>query len=324
MKYIYFNQKYFFDKPKYANDGDVLFIPEPWLFYNNKIIKFLSHLHLSPKINSRINLPFKSFWIKRILKNSFSSNTDICIIINSHFYHLYKGGIISIAKNYFKNAKFVFIFSDKVEYFKKNYKDFPSIDVLKSNFDLVITYNLSDVEKYGLVLDRPVLPEYEKINSNLFGLKSDVFFVGGNKGRLKEIYEIFDICQKNNLVCDFHINGVPEQLQKHSDQIVYNKFISYAEVLERAKRSNCILNIIQDDGAGITLRDYESIYFNKYLLTNNYALKKIKVCSDEQIIWLDQILSKINDIKNGYHKQNNYVHMYTLKNWCNWIEKETK
>ena len=321
MNVIYFNQRYFSDNASYENDGKVLLIPEPWLLYCNRFIRFLSHIHLSPRINSHLELPFKSIWIKNILKKSFTSNEKLCIVINSHFYNLYYDGIIKIAKKYFPDVYFAFIFSDRVTFFKKFYKDFPDIDLLKKDFDLVITYNVEDAKKYNIILDRPCFPIYKKLSNKLHDYSSDVFFVGSEKGRLKQIYDVYEVCKKHKLKCDFYINNVPEEKQKYRDEITYNTKLDYDEVLERVSKTKCVLNIIQDGGAGITLRDYEALYFNKLSLTNNYALVETELYDDNQIIWLNEFEKKIYKIKSFKNRTSNLLlEKYSLKKWCEWIE----
>ena len=321
MKHIYFNQKYFSTSPSYENNGNMLFIPEPWLYYNNSFIRFLSHSHLSPRINSIFNIPYKNVWMKHILENAFEDKSEICIIINAHFYNLYTGGIYGYAKRFYRVVKSVFVFSDKVEYFISQYKNFPSIKRLKNDFDLVITYNVEDAKKYDITLDRPCFPVYANISDNLNDYSSDVFFVGANKSRLEQLYSIFELCQQNGLKCDFHINDVKPEQQKYKDLIVYNNYMDYSEVLERVKKTKCVLNIIQEGGAGVTLRDYEAFTFNKIALTNNYALRVTGLYSEEQVIWLDDLKDRLDDIllnqKSGI---TDFKSIFSLKNWCEWLD----
>ena len=319
MKYIYFNQKYYSNKPSLESGGTVQFIPEPWLFYNNKALRFFCHVNLSPKYNSRINLPFRKLWVKNIINHVFDRSDDVVIIINAHFYHLFYSDIKYYSEKKYRSVKFVFIFSDKIEYFKKNYRDFPDIDYLKKEFDKVITYNTEDAVNYGIQLDRPCFPNYSKTLDSIDIYTSDVFFVGANKGRLNKLLEIYEICQNAGLKCDFYITDVEKKDQKYDDKIVYNQKIDYSEVLEKAKRTKCILNIIQSGGAGVTLRDYETISFNKLALTNNTALKETGLYSKEQIIWLDEITNRLDDIRNGYKGSNNLRNEYSQSKWFEWL-----
>lgn len=320
MKYVYFNQKYFSTSPSYENNENMLFIPEPWLYYKNGFLRFVAHSHLSPRINSRVNLPLKKIWMRKVLQNAFEDKSEVCIIINAHFYNLFTGGIYTLAKQYYGLVKSVFIFSDKVEYFRKQYRDFPCIEQLKKEFDLVLTYNVEDAQKYGLVLDRPCFPIYHNIGDKLKDYSSDVFFVGANKSRLGQLYSLFELCHQHGLKCDFHINDVKPEQQKYKEHIVYNTYMDYSEVLERVKNTKCVLNIIQDGGAGVTLRDYEAFSFNKIALTNNYALKVTGMYSEEQVIWLDELKDRIDDIISYKCGTTNFKTIYSLEKWCEWLD----
>lgn len=320
MKFIYFNQKYFSESPSYQENGKVLLIPEPWLIFSNKLKRYLCHIHLSPRLNSKFELPGKSIWVRDILKKTGYDNNDVCIILNAHFYNLFYGNLFREAKRLFRKVYFVFIFSDRVSYFKKQYMDFPDVEILKKEFDLVLTYNTYDSEKYGLMLDRPCFPNYSSSSDILEDFESDLFFVGKDKGRLSSLYNVYEICKKNGIKCDFHINDVPIEKQKYTDDIFFNKSISYQEVLERARKTKCILNIVQENGEGVTLRDYETISLNKLALTNNKALLQTGLYTKEQIIWLDEILDRINEIKSGYQGTNNLAKEFSQGRWFDWLE----
>ena len=319
MNYIYFNQKYFSTVPSYENDGKMLFIPEPWLYFRSGFVRMMAHTHLSPRINAKVDLPLKNIWLRRILKNAFDDKNELCIILNAHFYNLFFAGIYQLAKEYYRKVKIIFIFSDKIEYFQKQYCNFPSVEQLKEAFDLVITYNVEDAKKYQLILDRPCFPIYHKIGNELQDYSSDVFFVGSNKSRLDQLISIFEFCYQNGLKCDFHINNVEPEKQKYKEYIVYNTYMDYSEVLERVKKTKCVLNIVQNGGAGVTLRDYEAFTFGKIILTNNYALKVTGMYSRKQVIWINELKDRVEDIISYNDVSTEFKDEFSLKNWCEWL-----
>lgn len=323
MNYIYFNQKYFAEKPEYNNDN-VLLIPEPWLAFKNRFVQILCHAHLSPRINSVFGLPLKKIWIPGITKCSFSKDDSICVIINAHFYDLMNAGIQKYLKGNYKSAYFVFQFSDRVDYFRNNYDSFPSIDKLKMEYDLIMTYNIEDSKRYKITLERPCVPKIKDISNKLPDYSSDLFFVGKNKGRIETIHNIYKICQDKGLRCDFHVMDVLPKDQKYKDTISYNTPIPYMEVLERASKTKCILNIIQENGAGVTLRDYEAIQFNKLMLTNNTALKETGLYRKDQMIWINELGDRIEEIQKGFQGKSNLKNEYSQEKWYTWLEETLK
>ena len=322
VNYLYFNQKYISNIPERHLDGALLLVPEPWLFFKNKLKQKICHFCLSPRINSRFSIPFRKKWIRKILECSFKEKDEICIIINSHFYHLFYSDIKDIAKSLYKKVYCVFIFSDKVEYFQNHYKDFPSLKSLKQYFNVVITYNIYDVEHYDLILDRPCFPFFGKIDNKLVDYKSDLFFVGSNKGRINELYRIFEYCDANGIKCDFHIIGVPKNEIKYENRICFNKPIPYSEVLERSSKTKCILYIVQDNGSGIVLRDYEALTFGKKILTNNKALTVTGLYSKQQVIWIDELEKRKMEILDEKPVSNSFSSEYSMGNWLNWLHKQ--
>ena len=107
---------------------------------------------------------------------------------------------------------------------------------------------------------------------NLAGLpSSDIFFVGGAKGRLHEIHAIYDKFTEMGYKADFHVVNVNTDDQTR-DGIIYNKYMSYDEVLRHCYSTKIILELVQDGQDGATLRTCESIVLKKKLLTNNRGL----------------------------------------------------
>jgi hypothetical protein len=75
-------------------------------------------------------------------------------------------------------------------------------------------------------------------------------------------------------------------------------------------KTNCILEVVQNNQAAVTLRTLEAIYYGKKLLTNNKNIKKysfynpkyIQVFSDVNEIDFDFVKKKI-DVRYEYHNE---------------------
>ena len=96
----------------------------------------------------------------------------------------------------------------------------------------------------------------------------DLFFVGVSKGRAESLGRIYEQLSAKNVRCEFYISGVKKN-EKRVEGIHYNKWLTYSEVLEKVKSSNCILEVMEQDQEGFTLRTMEAVCYNKRLLTNN-------------------------------------------------------
>ncbi len=284
---------------------------------------FIYKLHNSEKIKQYINLPFKKIWAKFFLskkiKKLFSSNDKVMFIFGGSDYKYISMDLFTYLRNQYPGCKLVYCFPDTVKLYSNKCSNL--WNVLEENFDLVITYNQIDAEKYNLPCTPPKIYSYDFVELNVNIPKSDVFFVGREKGRLEELLNIFEICEKAGFKCDFHIIDVPEEKQKYADKITYNKKISYMEVLQRSKNAKAILNIIQDGASGITLRDYEAIGMNKCLITNGDAIKKFDFYSEDKVIMIENLeneLYKINDQTSTW----NETDKYSVEHYYRWLEQQ--
>jgi|GEM_PF-2101156 len=282
----------------------------------------LYKLHNSSKINKFVRLPFRNVWVKKILDKETSaalkSNDKICFIYSGGINYL-QMGFIDYLKHRYPNSKYVFYFTDLVEVYMRNNPDF--FKKYAGSFDLLITYNEIDADKYKIHLAPPRIISFSYVEDDPSIEPSDVFFVGREKGRLQELLKIYELCVENGLKCDFHIMDVPREKQRYADNITYNQFMSYEEVLKHCKRAKCILNYIQKGAVGITLRDYEAIGMNKFLMTNNPAIKTSAFYTCENIIWIENLQDEIGKLKNGNMPVIwNGREKYSVSNYFSWLE----
>lgn len=299
-----------------VQQGNVIIYKYPWSLYSQPIMRKLCHFHLSPKFNGRIKLPLKSIWFGRIFREI---EVGSIIVLSAHFYSLIDSDLADKLRRKYK-CKIVFSFSDKYDYFKKNYKNFPSMEVIKDSYDAVITYNTIDSMNYDLIETRPQIPNYGIVRENSTLKSSDVFYVGQNKNRIDRIHDIYKKLEAADINCEFFVTNVPLEKQLKNSKIHYNEPISYCTVLQYIKNTKCILNIIQDHGAGITLRDFEALGNDKLMLTDNYPLANAPFYDQSQVIWIDDLPNRIKDIKKGYSKHNTAMDSYNFDNWYKWIE----
>lgn len=325
MKFIRFTLGIYEKKQEnlpYNLFGDkVIVIPKPWSSIRNHFLNVLCHVHVKPEFNSRFKIPLKRIWYKGIVDKWIDIKEETCILFNAHYYSLFDNRFVRYVHGFPNKIYTVIYLSDKYEFYKSHYRDFPSYEQLKQIYDLVLTYNVSDAEKYGFVLERPSFKNYDNSLEYNDILGSDVFFVGREKGRLKEIIDIYEQCTKAGLFCDFYITEVKESEMRYRDRIHYNEPMTYTEVLKRSRSTKCIVNLVQDSGAGVTLRDYEAFGYQKFLITNNYALLQTELYDSKQVIWIKDLPDRVHEIANGYSAYRNLADIYSEENYFNWIEK---
>ncbi len=254
----------------------------------NKFILWLCTKHFSPFHR----FPLKKIWYRFFLKNLGLRN-DIQNIIIFYDWNILATDAFFISELKKSGNKLVYMFTNIVS--RSGAYKYMSINYLRSTFDAIFAFDRMDAQKYGFNY-HPLI--YEK---NFFcdscNLKYDLFYVGQAKDRLDVLLEIYVKARQSGLVCDFHIIGVPLEKQKYSDGIVYNKPISYKDVICHILDSKCLVDVIQGQSTGLTIKVCESVIFNKKLITTNRHVKEENFYKKGNIMVLDKEISIFDFIK---------------------------
>ena len=91
-------------------------------------------------------------------------------------------------------------------------------------------------------------------------------------GRLQILQKTFERITSEVDGCKFYIAGVKKEQQKTITGVQYNVTMPYAEELQMAYNTECIVEIVKEGQTGVSLRTCEAIAFYKKLLTNNQSL----------------------------------------------------
>lgn len=267
-----------------------------------KMLNFLCKLHLSHRINSKVNLPLKWIWNKVLFKNDFPIEDKLCFVFTPGWYYpdFYK-----YLKKKYKHSKFVFYFSDTIE---SKLKVIPSLNIsyLKDNFDLVLSYNQQDVDKYDLEYTSIYyskmpqswiegLPKYDQV---------DVLFIGAARNRIKEIKSAYHKLSSAGLNCFFYVVSNSTEHDLREDGIIYRQSaMPFKEYLGRTLAAKCILEILDTNTTGCTLRFWEAIMYDKKLITNYKYAEKNSFYNPQNI----QYFSSVEDIRTSFITEKNQV-----------------
>jgi len=113
---------------------------------------------------------------------------------------------------------------------------------------------------------------------------SDVYFLGKAKNRLSEIIGAYKRLRSFGLKCDFHLVGVEKEQQVYKDDIQYISSIDYQTNLQHILHTKCLLEVMQQDGAGYTQRMCEAVALDKKIITNNSMIDKAPFFNDKFIL----------------------------------------
>lgn len=234
---------------------------EPYIYKTNILKRAIHDFHHSKEINIYFEIPFKKWWFNQYYDEKYANGKEkLCFIFEEYSKLPRNKEFIIYLKRKYPQAKFVFSFSNIIH-------DMNRLNYYKKHFDMIITFDKGDAEKYSI----KYFPSYySKIDiDRVVDTKSDIFFVGKNKERLSIILHVFEKFNQNGIVCDFNISEVNELDKKYESDIIYNRYLSYLNVLEKVNETNCILEVLKDGQTGTSLRSLEAIAYGKKLLTNN-------------------------------------------------------
>lgn len=174
----------------------------------------------------------------------------------------------------------------------------------KFNWNNIYTFDPVDAEKYG----------YTYLGFNYYSKKElkdttqeyDAYFAGGFKGgRNQLILDLFHYLKDNGVKVDFNINIYSEDQDPHIPELKISRghWIPYEDVLNTVNKSNCIIELMQQNQNGSSLRYFESICYNKKLLTNNKNIVNYPFYNKENM----RIFEKIEDIDIEWLKENREI-----------------
>ncbi|WP_297971879.1 hypothetical protein [uncultured Bacteroides sp.] len=233
----------------------------------------LYRVHFSSKFNRIVHLPFKQIWFPFYSRVQFPNDKPVCALFTRQWARIaVEFGFNSYLRHKYKGYKSVSFFTDLI-YTQKNFYCDKYIDLplYKSSFDLILSFDQGDSEKYEMIYHPLVNSKYKGEVMEL--PMSDVYFLGQPKNRLPQILETFEVLRDNGLKLDFYLANVKPKNQIYKEEIHYiDNFMSYQENLQHTLHTRCLLEIMQKGGLGYTQRAMEAICEGKKLLTNNSTI----------------------------------------------------
>ena len=244
------------------------------------LVHKLFEWHNAWPLNKMRELPFKSLWFGRVMKDlKIDEKDEIWFLMYESFHFSYSKSFLTMLRKRYGKARLCFKFTNPVT--EQNRGKFNTV---RQYYDAAITFSRKDAEENGF-LYWPLQPmkicKYEAQEK----YRSDIFFVGKDKGRLDILLDCYEKFTQSGLKCDFHIVEVPPEKQKYTDRIAYNQRIPYSEVLEREASTRCVLEILQNNEDYMSMRATEAFCYGKKLITNSKAYRDYPFY-DPGIIWI--------------------------------------
>lgn len=254
----------------------------------------IARIHFSKMLNQKKELPFKRIWFHKFAEYICSNQyEEIVIIIYDRNRLANNSEFLKYLRNYFPKSKLVYYFTNIVKISGARSNNF--VEHLKQYYDVIYTYDPGDAVKYGFRYQPLIYSKNESIHLNK-NRNHEVFYVGAAKDRLSLLLSTYEKLNKLGIRTNFSIVNVDENLQKYTTEIQYNKWTSYSNVLQLINKSTCILDIIQGESEGFTMKVCEAVYYDKLLITTN---KKVQDAPfyDKRFI---KVITSPNDISKDF------------------------
>lgn len=257
------------------------------------ILKKIRRVHFANPANHRFWLPLKCLW------DGTNTLRFEDLDPKKRNYIIFQTGI-KISAHYIerlkreRNACIVLYMTDNFRTMKiaQNKDEFLRF-CRHYHVDQVYSFDKKDCEEFGAEFFDfySMLPD-KVPQKKLEDGKPRILYVGGcrSKERLNTLHALYERL-KEQAHCTFYLNGV-DSVDDNRDGIIYNHPLSYAEVVELVQQHDVIVEIMNGNQAGNTLRLKEAVCYNKCLLTNNPFVQESPYYHPEFM----QIFKEVDDI----------------------------
>ena len=285
------------------NRKDVKYYNHPMKSIRSFFLRLLGKLVFRPSFNA-----FFPRWVEiaiyhAILKGVDDNAGKHCFVIFYPTYFYLKDGFVSAIRKRFTNSKIVLYFQDIISSYRGLDKQ---ISFIKDRFDVVLSYDKDDSSKYGFTY-YPTPFSIISVNDINSVSECDVYYCGKAKSRYPLIFQAYKSCQERGLKCNFFIFGLKKEYQIKAPGLHYDTPVNYIQNLRYVNRTKCILEIMQEGATGYTPRLWESIVFDKHLLTNNESIINSKYYNFNSIHLIDSDMCSIQEWINLNVNYNNSI-----------------
>lgn len=269
----------------------------------NRLKSILKKVHLSRKINKVVKLPFKEKWFDLNKLETMVKDDTVFLFPNFSLARDIPITVLRKIRKKWPNNRMVVVVLDSLH--SHSQSNPYTIEKLKSfNWDLIMSFDEEDCKEFGFKF---IGNCYYSVLSATTPLKreSDIVYVGRQHVgdiRTTLIEKIYNKIGKN-IKCDFTLVGGENVLNgiKHRTTP-----ISYEDLLTKIRKSNCVLELLQEGQHQQTIRPFEAVVYNKKLLTNNPRIKEFEFYDPKYM----RYFKDVDDIDEGWLKDSEPVNYH--------------
>lgn len=291
-----------------SKDERVIYLTKP-LNELGKVSTFLRRLHLATKINKYVQLPFRGIWDDTLALShiKLESYVDYHIIFINTSIVKYRLEYLKILQKKY-NIKYYLYMVDSVST-EKGREVKAYLEDIKL-FKRIYSFDQGDCKEYGFYPMIQPLTKFENTDCIEAESVADLYFLGRAKGRLPLLSELSKRF-KDEVKLNFKIISDDEkEITFLNENGWFSNYVSYQQNISYVYGANVLLELLQENQQGNTLRYQEAIMYNKKLLTNNQNalylpfydpnfIKVFKTVDDIELDWL----TRQEKVSYGYNNE---------------------
>ncbi|MDR6968284.1 hypothetical protein J2X31_002301 [Flavobacterium arsenatis] len=183
------------------------------------------------------------------------------------------------------------------------------------------SFDQEDCEKYNIRFNSTFyIKDIHPAQDDSLKREIDVIYLGMDKGRKKNLKDIENQLNAQNITTYFHI--IPDFKAPNPENI---KSMDYGVYLSHVNNAKVILDFLQAGQAGQTIRPMESIFLKRKLLTNDTTIVHMPFYDRNNIfiLGLDNLDDLYNFINSPYKDiDKSILDYYNFENWIKRFDHE--
>ena len=203
---------------------------------------------------------------------------------------------------------------------------FPEVTETIDFFDEFYVFDKNDIESNSKKLSYTTNFYFDCYN-NLFKneIKYDVYFIGSYDSRTQDLLRICSELESMGLKINVLLATSPKKhLKKYKFITFLKKSLTYHENLEILSQSKIIIDLAHKDlHTGLSFRAFESVGYNKKMITTNKTVKTMDFYNPQNIfVFDDDRTDLIEFVKSEYISISETIkNKYSFSNWFNYMFK---
>lgn len=254
------------------------------------------------RMDARLHLLPKTYWLNEKLHQSCKDDSDIAIVFD--FFNTNYSLFHTILRETKAKRKIIYLW---------NTVDAPLTNI-PDDWE-IWTFDVGNAEKFGYKYGGTFYPidEYGSIEIDN-KTKYDVYFAGLDKGRRAKIEMLEDELDGHDITYRMDL------MSRKIKQLLFDRYVMYkpySEIIRCISSSKAILDITKEGQRGLTLRVLESLCFRKKLITNNHDITKYRFYNPKNIfvLGMDNIDKLSSFLATPYVAVDFDIKEYSIRKW---------